>query len=55
MTSAGHVAALAPSHSLVDLLLADIDFEARDATSGFGREFGYLVRAMEIGAGRVTR
>ena len=45
------VTALAPSHSLVDSLLAEVGFEARDTASGFGREFRYLLRAIEIGSG----
>ena len=45
------VAALAPTHSLVDSLLAEAGFEARDPMQGFGREFDYLVRALEVGGG----
>lgn len=45
------VTALAPPRSLVDSLLAEAGFEARDAARGFAQEFDYLARAVQIGAG----
>jgi hypothetical protein len=45
------VTALAPPRSLVDSLLAEAGFETRDAARGFAREFDYLARAIQLGAG----
>lgn len=45
------VTALAPPRSMVDSLLAEAGFEAHDVARGFAREFDYLVRAVQIGAG----
>jgi hypothetical protein len=45
------VQAMAPSRSLMEALVDDVGLDRRDVARGFGREFAYLARAIEVGGG----
>jgi hypothetical protein len=43
------VLAMAPSRSLIEAIVDDVGLDRRDVARGFGREFAYLARAIEVG------
>ena len=45
------VLAMAPSRSLMEALVDDAGLDRHDVARGFGREFAYLARAIEVGGG----
>ena len=51
MPSIEAVLAIAPTRSLIEALIDEVGLDRRDMARGFGRQFAYLARAIEVGGG----